>query len=151
MNETDNKFIKYELILDEILQGMDEASYDAPGQLSGYLVYDDLSFLSGRTGARGLARKWGREKMLSFLLDWYLVHRKKDKEEEEAQLLERLILQIEKGGCDPLEALYAYFSALDLSHLPEEGLCRELIRSIPAEDLLSHIARTYMEERKLGW
>ena len=139
----EDKFDRFEK-MDELLTGMMEADYDACSQLASFFVTYDLGFLSGKSGARQIARNWGHDEMLQFLLEWYV----KEKEGYDDVLLKDVVKRIEDAGDDPAKVLEEYINSYDPSVIRQED-ARQFLAEMGVDELCKTIIFSYMKVRKI--
>ncbi len=64
---------------DAIIGCLSDVGYDPVTQLTAYLIADDPTYLPEETEARAIARRIGRDKLLEYLLSFYLEHNTHDR------------------------------------------------------------------------
>ena len=67
--------LRQELImmtLNEVVKSLEKAGYDATSQLVGYILTDDLSYITSNEDARKKLSKFSREELLMAIINGYL-------------------------------------------------------------------------------
>ena len=67
--------LRQELImmtLNEVIFSLEKNGYNATSQLIGYLMTDDLSYITSKDGARKKIGKYSREELLMTIINGYL-------------------------------------------------------------------------------
>ena len=130
--------------MDELLTGMLEADYDACSQLASFFVSYDLTFLSGKSGARQIARNWGHDAMLKFLLEQYV----KEENVYDDEILKDVVKRIKGSGYDAVQVLEEYINSYDPEVIKDE-YCRQILKEIGVDDICKMIIFSYMKARKI--
>ena len=69
------KELKEELInieLNEVINALKEKGYEPINQLAGYLLTDDLSYITSHNNARNIVAKYGKNIILKVILTKYM-------------------------------------------------------------------------------
>ena len=67
--------LRQELImmtLNEVIQSLENSGYNATNQLVGYILTDDLSYITSKEDARKKLSKYSREELLMAIINGYL-------------------------------------------------------------------------------
>lgn len=59
-------------IVKEVYAALEEKGYNPTGQLAGYIISGDPTYITAHKGARGLVRKVSTYEILEFMLEKYL-------------------------------------------------------------------------------
>ena len=68
----DQRDLEIKAILSSVYQALQEKGYNPINQLVGYIITEDPTYLPEGTNARAIARRVGRDKLLTTLIDLYV-------------------------------------------------------------------------------
>ncbi len=69
-----NKDAEAEAILREVVEALRQKGYEPVGQLVGYLMSGDPTYITNHLGARGKIRRMERDELIEVILKRYLSH-----------------------------------------------------------------------------